>query len=480
MASNAKKYRRSERKKQRKARRNLNQRLKNNSDMSWAQRRKVIRNRRRSDRHHRVSKSRDIRARGSDQALGKYTAAAEARKKAQARQARQDAYDAGAPAPPQAHSSGGGRSFMDTIRQPRGPRPGPGPGPRMRPGLLQNRGGQGSRGRGPAAQYAQRGGGYPQRQYSAQPQEYWDDRYEPIYEDFPEWDPAPNGYDNWDYDPYDDAILIDVDGVEFLDRDDQELWDERANDIIELAGEFAGEVIAMSGEATLEFGAELDPRKLFEHVGKQYLDTLWAIAHEDGWNDLAFQRDAEVVVDAVNAAVEAFEDVAIENEAKIAGFAGEFGIASAALMAIPAIAAMVPSLVSARQKSADRKGNRKNRRANRASKRANKAEQHAADLETKLQVLEEQGAEAGVFDLEDGEWTARAQAGSVAVRAKVGNRAAIADLGSRFYLVHEVDEGVPTATIQARMTAAVASASAAIQATPAAFAGAIDVSPFAG
>ncbi len=46
----------------------------------------------------------------------------------------------------------------------------------------------------------------------------------------------PNGYDNWDYDPYDDAILIDVDGVDFLDRNDQELWDERANDIIELAG----------------------------------------------------------------------------------------------------------------------------------------------------------------------------------------------------------------------------------------------------
>ncbi len=478
MASNAKKYRRSERKKQRKARKKLNQRLKNNTDMSWAQRRKVIRNRRRSDRHHRVSKSRDIRARGSDQALGKYTAAAEARKKAQARQARQDAHDAGAPAPPQAHSSGGGRSFASTVRQTRVPRPGP--GPRMMPGLLSRGGQQGGYaqrggGRGPVAQYAQQGGGYPQRQYSAQPQEYWDDRYEPIYEDFPEWDPAPNGYDNWDYDPYDDAILIDVDGVEFLDRDDQELWDERANDIIELAGEFAGEVIAMSGEATLEFGADLDPRKLFELVGKQYLDTLWAIAHEDGWNDLAYQRDAEVVVDAVNAAVEAFEDAAVENEAKIAGFAGEFGVASAALMAIPAIAAMVPSLVSARQKSADRKQGRKNRRANRASKRANKAEQHAADLETKLQALEEQGAEAGVFDLEDGEWTARAQAGSVAVRAKVGNRAAIADLGSKFYLVHEVAEGVPTAVIQSRMNAAVASASAAIQATPAAFAGAIDV-----
>ncbi len=219
----------------------------------------------------------------------------------------------------------------------------------------------------------------------------------------------------------------------------------------------------MSGEATLEFGAELDPRKLFEQVGKQYLDTLWAIAHEDGWNDLAYQRDAEVVVDAVNAAVEAFDDAAVEHEAKIAGMAGEFGVASAALMAIPAIAAMVPSLVSARQKSADRKGNRKNRRADRAAKRADKAEAHTATLEAKLQALEEQGAEAGVFDLEDGEWTARAHAGSVAVRAKVGNRAAIADLGSKFYLVHEVAEGVPTAVIQSRMNAAVASASKAIQ-----------------
>jgi len=305
-----------------------------------------------------------------------------------------------------------------------------------------------------------------------------DDYYEPLYDEYPEWDPYYMDPENFEYDPYDDAIIIDVDGVDFLPRDDQELWDEYQQDVVDLAGEIAGQIAGWSVANPL--GDAADPKAMAEQAGKVLLGELWLVAKKEGWNPFAYERDARAVVDAVNEVQEALDDAAaVTQEAanQVQGLVGDAvgsGLAAAAL-AIPALAAAVPAIVNAKQERQDRRLKRKKRRGSRREERQAEIQARRDALAERSAELDEQGPQAGIYDFEDGEWGPAAEAGGVKVRAKWGKRAAIAELGHGYHLVREFGEGVATEVVRAQMQAAILSANQAIQSTPAAIAGPIDV-----
>ena len=282
---------------------------------------------------------------------------------------------------------------------------------------------------------------------------YYDQTYAPL-----QFDPL-HAYDAWNpnmVDPYDDAIIVDVDSVDFLPTDDFGLWEEYRNDVSELAGELAADLagVAVSGE----IGADTEVRDLeglIEQLGQAKLRGLKVIAEFDLWNPTAYERDARVVVDAVNELQEALAEAA---ESPVSGVeVGAAGL-TAALAAIPGVAALLPRIVDSRQKADERQDGRRRNRRNRRAERERSRDRELAELEA---VVDKHRAGTLNLDEDGGEWGGKARAGDIIVRAKLGKRAALASLGNGLYLVREVSEGVSTAAIQAEMTELVANFQAA-------------------
>lgn len=479
------KRRRSIRQRQRHNRQKLNQRLKDDGK-GWLARRKIIRTNRKADRNARKSTIKDMKAKQAREALAK-------NHRAQGRRGRRSGRPvASVPMPvhapphsahnglvtvPRGAASGGGR--MPGVRL--GPRR---PMPRHRP---QAPAWSAPRRPGPAARAVAQMDPWavpsphtmpaplppmdpwgmapvPMPMSSMDPwamspgmdpqAAYYDQTYAPL-----QFDPL-HAFDAWNphmVDPYDDAIIIDVDSVDFLPIDDFGLWQEYRSDVAELAGELAADLadVAVSGE----IGADTEVRDLeglIEQLGQAKLRGLKLIAEYDLWNPTAYERDARVVVDAVNELQEALAEAA---ESPVSGVeVGAAGL-TAALAAIPGVAALLPRIVDSRQKADQRQDGRRRNRRNRRADRERNRDRELAELEA---VVDKH--RAGTLNLDEGdggEWGGKARAGDIIVRAKLGKRAALASMGNGLYLVREVPEGVSTAAIQAEMTELVANFQAA-------------------
>ena len=489
------KRRRKIRQRQRHNRQKLNQRLKDDGK-GWLARRKIIRTNRKADRNARKSTIKDMKAKQAREALAK-------NHRAQGRKGRRSGRNAASvpmpvPPPPSAHNGlvnvprgagSGGGGLMSSIRPGRFPGPRR-PMPRRRP---QAPAWSAPRLPGPAAQalapmdpwamstpHTMPAPMPPMDPWGmAQPPmpmpmpmpmppiapwafdpdmdpqaAFYDQTYAPL-----QFDPL-HAYDAWNpnmVDPYDDAIIVDVDSVDFLPPDDFGLWEEYRNDVSELAGELAADLagVAVSGE----IGADTEVRDLeglIEQLGQAKLRGLKVIAEYDLWNPTAYERDARVVVDAVNELQDALAEAA---ESPVSGVeVGAAGL-TAALAAIPGVAALLPKLVDARQKADARQDGRRRNRRNRRAERERNHDRELAELEA---VVDKH--RAGTLNLDEGdggEWGGKARAGDIIVRAKLGKRAALASMGNGLYLVREVPEGVSTAAIQSEMTELVANFQAA-------------------
>lgn len=493
MAAAHRKVRRKVRRNQRKKRRDLNKKLKAKG-MSWGQRRRIIRTRRRSDRSNRKQRVHKVKQRNLDRELGKHSAKAQARR----RRARKAAMAPRPPMPgaPAVPSSGGGNlsAMWESSVQSAAPAwPVPGRGFQRHPaGSALARRQLPVAPMLPAQPLAQSGSPFQlnpaaflpaaQQRPLAQsrvPRGYYEQQVDPYYDDYYVDDPLYDPYSASGVDVYDDYVLVDVDGVDRVPREDQELWSEWQQDVVDVATELAGELAAVSVSGPI--GA--DPVAVLHDLGQKKLVQLKLFAEVDGWNPVAYQRDAEVVVEAVNELAEAMEDATLAAEdaaAAAGGVAGvHVGAAGMALASIPVLASIAPKLIEAKQNREDRQVKRRRRRRRRQAERQAEREasqaERIAELEAQRAELEALGAKAGVYDMDDGEWGARATAGGVSVRAKVGKRAALAELGNGYYLVKEVAEGVSEVALVSQMQAAAAAASSALSATPAAIQGPINV-----
>ena len=484
MAAAHRKVRRKVRRNQRKKRRDLNKKLKAKG-MGWGQRRRIIRTRRKSDRSARKQRVHKVKQRNLDRELGKHSARAEAARRRRAQQAAAAARAGIPPLPASPVPASGGGSVMDLL--------GPGPAPARWPTPGRGAGlpgrGAGLPGRGAAmrpasyaqpAPYAQPAWAQPARAPLPPPRVprgYYEQQVDPYYDDYFTDDPLFDPYSADGVDVYDDYVLVDVDGIDRVPREDRELWSEWQEDVVDVATELAGELAAVSVAGPI--GA--DPVAVLHDLGQRKLVQLKLFAEVDGWNPVAYQRDAEVVVEAVNELTEAMDEAAAaaaDTDTALAG--AHVGAAGAlALASIPMLASFAPKLIEAKQAREDRqvkrRRRRKNRRAERQAEREEAQQARIAQLEAEKAQLEAMGAGAGVYDMDDGEWGARATAGGVSVRAKLGKRAALAELGNGFYLVREVADGVSEVALIGQMQAAVSAAQAAILATPAAIQGPINV-----
>ena len=279
--------------------------------------------------------------------------------------------------------------------------------------------------------------------------DYWDDELE-----WMQTDPlfAPDAWDPTGVDPYDDAILIDVDDHDIVPIGDEELWDEFDEDVFDVAGEIAGDLSALAtsgavGDANTEIR---DLEGLIEQLGNTKIKSLKLIAEMDGWNPAALERDAQVIADAVEAVQDAMDEAAAEGA--IAGVEFGAGGLTAALASIPLLASAVPRLLDAREDADARQDGRRGRRRRRRDQREADRDRELAELQA---VADKH--RSGTLDLSDADgagWGMSARAGDVIVRAKLGKRAAIANAGNGFYIVREVPEGLSTDTIKAQMAAA--------------------------
>ena len=283
---------------------------------------------------------------------------------------------------------------------------------------------------------------------------YWDDQYEwmqldPLY--------AADAWNPDGVDPYDDAILIDIDNVDMIPIGDVGLLDEYDDDLLDVASELAGELSALAGSGVVgDSNTEItDLEGLIDQLGQQKLKSLKIIAELDGWNPAAYQRDAQVIVDAVNEVEAALEELA---EGGVAGVGGvHIGAAglTAALSAIPLLSSLVPKIIEKRQDADARQDSRRQRRRRNRAEREDDRDRRLAELEATADAHR-----SGTLNLDDpdgADWGLSARSGDVIVRAKLGKRAAIAQAGtSPFYVVYEAPEGMSTEAIKSRMQEALA------------------------
>jgi hypothetical protein len=175
-------------------------------------------------------------------------------------------------------------------------------------------------------------------------------------------------------------------------------------------------------------------------IGQAKLNQLAQIARADGWSRAEYEEVAGAIVDVV-------------------GFVGTAALATAAT-------AMLPNLVDkVRERRREGKGllaaldemrdGGRDRRHDRAEKKADRAEARAQDR--------------GVFDVEDGTWGPSATSGNVLIRARLGKRAAIAELPGGFALVRTMDPSESPEAVAAQIQRVVEAALPA--ATVAGFAG---------
>jgi hypothetical protein len=221
----------------------------------------------------------------------------------------------------------------------------------------------------------------------------------------------PNGDDDAvDFNPYDTDELIDVDnGIGPADMD-------------ELYGEISGDLmnfLARPRFSGVEFSGALIEGAV-QGIGQAKLNQLAEIAAADGWSRAEYEAVAGAIVDTV-------------------GSVAAIATASAALL---------PNLVDkVRERRREGKGllaaiddlrdDGKGRRADRAEKRADRAEERAQDK--------------GVLDAEDGTWGPSASTGNVLIRARLGKRAAVAELPGGFALVRTMDANESPAAVTAQL-----------------------------
>jgi hypothetical protein len=155
-------------------------------------------------------------------------------------------------------------------------------------------------------------------------------------------------------------------------------------------------------------------------IGQAKLQQLAEVAAADGWSRAEYTELAGAIVDTV----------------------GSLAAAAAAS------AALLPNLVDkVRERRREGRGllaaiddlrdNGKDRRAGRAEKRADRAEERAQDK--------------GVLDVEDGTWGPSASTGNVLIRARLGKRAAVAELPGGFALVRTMDAHESPAAVTAQL-----------------------------
>ena len=403
MSKAVRKYRRSKRRNQRRTRRDYNQKLKGQG-YSWAQRRRMVRNRRRYDRNARKTGVAKRRMRELDH---KVESPRERRRLAQPRTPQ-----TGPPPPPASPSAA---PWRPTPRwAPQSPRAVPGRARPMAPSW------------GPSVVQARPG---------------------PTV--VPAWDVPERALelDSYEvYDPYTDAmenaVLV-----------DEGYWDndpvEYEYDVADVAGEIAGAAYtALSGG---HFGADGDVEALIDDVGLRLLAEIKLYAVEDGWTQRELQHEAAKVIDATNA---------VEQAVEVSGGLDGIG-AAGALMAIPALASLATPFLAMKAKANERRTSRGGRRNDRRHKRQAK---RAEELEERIEELERLGPGSGVLDVDTEGWGPSAKSDNVLVRARHGKRAALASLGSGYYLVREVGPDEPQAAVQTEMSRVAALATPALSA----------------
>jgi hypothetical protein len=397
--------RREMRRSQRQDRRAKNKELKEQG-YSFIERRRIIRNMRRRDfQRRRVA---DARTRMQELDRKVQTPKEE---RLQARGRDGAASSAPLPPPPMAPPRVPGRVLDQPLLRP-GPRVMP--PPRAMPPLLPP----------------------PVRHQAAAPP--WEAELDPSYSPapaMPAWGPQYVDYvDPYETQVYEDAnggqTFVAPDGTVYYDADGDSFEleaDEWAGEVFDLAGELAGELQRQPTVAGAVIGAD-EFEDVVEALGRAYLASLRAVAEADGWEPQELAEDEKIIMDATNL-VSGTIGLAIE---------GEVGAAGAALAAIPALAALSAPILNARRNAQDRQDGRRDRRQDR--------------IEERLKELKQYGPRAGI--LADGEWGPSTDTENIRIRAKVGRRAAVVNVGHGFYLLHDVDERTPVDEIQAKMSTA--------------------------
>ncbi|MBL8614241.1 MAG: hypothetical protein JNM72_01410, partial [Deltaproteobacteria bacterium] len=190
----------------------------------------------------------------------------------------------------------------------------------------------------------------------------------------------------------------------------------------ELYGEISGDLmnfLARPRFSGVEFSGALIEGAV-QGIGQAKLNQLADIAAADGWSRAEYETVAGAIVDTV-------------------GSVAAIATASAALL---------PNLVDkVRERRREGKGllaaiddlrdDGKGRRADRAEKRADRAEARAENK--------------GVLNIEDGTWGPAASTENVSVRARLGKRAAIAELPGGFALVRAMEGGESAEAVAAQM-----------------------------
>ncbi len=419
MSKAVRKYRRNKRRNQRRSRRDYNKNLKSKG-YSWGQRRRMVRNRRRYDRNARKGGVAKRRMRELDHNV---ESPRERRQLAQRRGGR-----GGAPPPPPA--------------PPRAASPAWPPAPRWGP---QSRAMIPTRAR-PMAPYRETSRGPSMVQARPGP------TVVPAW-DVPERALEADSYDPYDpYDPYEPTDPY-VDAMENAVLIDEGYWDndpvEYDYDVADVAGEIAG--LAYSALSGGHIGADADVESLIDDVGLRLLAEIKLYAVADGWTPRELEHEAAKVIDATNA---------VEQAVEVSGGLDGIG-AAAALMAIPALATLAKPFLEAKVKANERRASRGGRRGDRRRKRQ---ERRANDLEERIHELERLGPGSGVLDIDTEGWGPSAKSDNVLVRARHGKRAALASLGSGYYLVREVGPDEPQAAVQTEMSRVAALATPALSA----------------
>ncbi len=416
MSKAVRKYRRNKRRHQRRSRRDYNKKLKSKG-YSWAQRRRMVRNRRRYDRNARKGGVAKRRMRELDH---KVESPRERRQLSRRRGGR-----SGAPPPPPAPPG------SPTAAWPLTPRWAP-QAPARVPGRAR-----------PMAPYRE-----PSRALSVVPA-----RPGPTV--VPAWDVPERALEVDSYSPYDSYDAYDpyVDAMENAVLVDEGYWDndpiEYDYDVADVAGEIAGMAYArLSGG---HIGSDDDAESVIDDVGLRLLAEIKLYAVQDGWTPRELEHEAAKVIDATNA---------VEQAVEVSG--GMDGIGAAgALMAIPALASLAAPFLKAKVKANERRSARGGRRGDRRRKRQ---ERRAQDLEERIDELERLGPGSGVLDVSTEDWGPSAKSDNVLVRARHGKRAALASLGSGYYLVREVGPDEPQAAVQTEMSRVAALATPALSA----------------